>query len=68
MMRSVVTILALASIAGPAWAIAPQTALPRPIACGSAISRVVAVDRPDSNCPQWLSTGGVIAKRSTHRG
>ena len=68
MMRPVVVTLILASVAGPAWAIAPQTALPRPIACGSGITRVAATERPGANCPQWLSTAGVMSKRSTHRG
>ena len=65
MMRFMIFTLVLA--ASPAWALVPQTALPRPIACGAAVTRVATTERPDAYCPQWLSTGGVIPRQSIHR-
>ncbi len=67
MMRTLFITLAICSVT-PAWALTPQTALPRPIACASDMTRVAALDRPDQRCPQWLSTGGVLAKRTIRRG
>ena len=61
------TLFALALAAAPSGALMPQTSLPRPIACGSAVIRIATTQRPDAYCPQWLSTGGVIARRSTQR-
>ncbi len=67
MMRALIIVFTLAA-STPGWALAPQTAMPRPFACSSSMVRVAASDRPDQRCPQWLSTGGIISKRSVHRG
>lgn len=68
MVRSAV-LLASMILTAPAWALTPQTALPRPIVCGTGTTRAaLPVAEPDARCPQWLSTGGIIPKRTLHRG
>ena len=73
-MKAVLVLIGVLSVGGPALALVPQTALPRPIACGKAMQRAAfAPAQPDSaaidaSCPQWLSTGGLYPKRTTQRG
>ena len=73
-MKAILVAIGVLIAGGPALALAPQIALPRPIACGKAVQRAdFTPAQPDSaaidaSCPQWLSTGGVLPKRTTQRG
>ena len=75
-MKAILVAIGVLIAGGPALALAPQIALPRPIACGKVVQRAGFTPAPaqpdaaaiDASCPQWLSTGGVLPKRTTQRG